>query len=127
MVSWTTGRRKAFIISTLRGGFRRYPPKYEVLRKACVGVMLNAKTGRMAKHYTCATCIVPFPAKEVQVDHIEPIVDPLVGFINFDVFAEKLFCEEDNLQVLCKPCHLKKTKVETDMKPRKEKTKRKKK
>ena len=48
-------------------------------------------------------------AKEIEVDHIEPVVDPDVGFTTWDDFIERLFVEEDKLQVLCKDCHKKKT------------------
>lgn len=109
---WSAGRKKAFITSTIRGGFRRYPPKYVALAKACVGVKLNEKTGRQAKHYTCAKCKKDFPGKEVQVDHKNPVVDPKVGFVSWDEFILRLFCDVLNLQVLCKPCHLVKTKKE---------------
>ena len=101
---WTEGRRKAFITSVLRGGFRRYPAKYEALQEACVGVQLNPKTGRMAKHYYCTMCKIAYPAKDVQVDHKSPVV-PLTGFTTWDSFINRLYCLLDNLQVLCKECH----------------------
>jgi len=109
---WTEGRLRAFITSTLRGGFRRYPPKYETLKEALWGKKLNPKTGRQSLHYTCKECKHEFPAKEVNVDHVLPVVDPETGFENWDVFVKRLFCGKDNLQVLCKPCHDKKTKLE---------------
>lgn len=103
-MDWTEGRRKAFITSVIRGGFQRYPNKYETLKAACSGTMMNDKTGRQAKHYKCAACQVASPAKNVQIDHIEPVV-PLTGFTNWDDFINRLFCSSDNLQVLCKECH----------------------
>jgi hypothetical protein len=48
---WTEGRLKSFITSTLRGGFRRYPPKYESLKEAQVGKKINDKSQRLAMHY----------------------------------------------------------------------------
>jgi len=77
---WTEGRYKSFITSTLRGGFRRYPPKYESLKEAQVGKKINDKSQRLAMHYECAGCKGHFPAKEVQVDHILPVVCPKKGF-----------------------------------------------
>ena len=71
---WTQGRYKSFITSTLRGGFRRYPPKYESLKEAQVGKKINTKSQRLAMHYECCGCKGHFPAKEVQVDHILPVV-----------------------------------------------------
>jgi len=103
--SWTEGRLKAFVTSVLRAGTRRYPPKFQTLSEAYVGQRLNTKTNREGKHYLCALCEGEFPAKEVVVDHIEPVVHPEQGFISWDVFIERLFCKKENLQVLCVGCH----------------------
>jgi hypothetical protein len=43
--------------------------------------------------------------KNVFVDHKVPVVDTEEGFKGWDVFIERLFCEESNLEVLCKSCH----------------------
>jgi len=43
--------------------------------------------------------------KNTFVDHIKPVVDPAVGFTTWDDYIERMFCEADNLQVLCKACH----------------------
>lgn len=106
---WTEGRKKSFIVAVLRSGTRRYPPKYETLAEAKTEKKINKKTGRLAQHYLCATCAEDFPAKEVQVDHIQPVVDPKIGFTTWDSFIERLFCDKDNLQILCKECHSLKT------------------
>lgn len=111
-LKWTPGRLKSFITSTLRGGFRRYPPKYEKLADAKQGKRINKDTGRLAEHYKCAKCKKLFPLKQVQVDHIIPIVNPKDGFTTWDNFIKGLFCDKDNLQVLCKDCHSLKTKIE---------------
>lgn len=115
MASWTEGRVKAFITSVLRAGARKWPPRYTTLHNAKVGKQVNERTGRVAEHYRCNVCEGKFPAKEVEVDHKEPVIDPRKGFISWDVYIERLFCPEENLQVLCKPCHLKKTKYEKSM------------
>jgi 5-methylcytosine-specific restriction endonuclease McrA len=41
----------------------------------------------------------------VFVDHVNPIVDPEQGFVSWDEFINGLFCERENLQVLCGQCH----------------------
>lgn len=109
---WTNARYHSFITSILRAGSRRWPPKYQTLNDSCVGAYTNVKTGRLAKHYKCNTCQQAFPAKDVQVDHVNPIVDPSTGFISWDLKIDALFCEKEGLQTLCKPCHLIKTALE---------------
>lgn len=111
---WTEGRLKSFITSCLRGGFRRYPPKYEVLKEAFIEKRINEKTKRLCAHYLCNSCNGVFPTKEVQVDHIKPIVNPKDGFISWDDFIVNLFCPKENLQVLCIECHKIKTTKEND-------------
>jgi 5-methylcytosine-specific restriction endonuclease McrA len=110
--TWTEGRYRSFITSTIRGGFRRWPPKFAVLKSAITGKKINPKSGRLATMYECAECKEEFPALSVQVDHKDPVVGT-EGFISWDNFIYSLFCEEDNLQVLCKECHAIKTKQET--------------
>ena len=109
---WTAGRLKSFITSVLRGGYRRYPPKYECLNNAFTEKKLNTKTGRESKHYRCNKCKEEFPTSGVNVDHILPIVNPSEGFVSWDSFIEGLFCPINNLQVLCSDCHTEKSATE---------------
>ncbi len=108
---WTPARKKAFIIAVLRGGSRRWPPKYETLNEAKTEKKINVNSGRVAQHFRCAACAEDFPAKMVEVDHITPIVG-IHGFTTWDAFIAGLYCSKANLQVLCKPCHLLKSKKE---------------
>lgn len=48
----------------------------------------------------------------MNVDHILPAVDPEKGFESWDVFIDRLFCEKENLQAICVPCHKVKTQEE---------------
>jgi len=106
--NWTEGRYRSFITSILRGGSRRWAPIYSTKKKARVD------RGK----YRCAACDNIVPATKVVkgkrvnnvfVDHINPVVDPSTGFTTWDDFIDRLFCEEDNLQVLCRTCHDNKT------------------
>lgn len=109
---WTPARKKAFIIAVLRQGTRRWPPKYEALNLAKTEKKINPKSKRLAQHYRCNACKKEFTSTNVQVDHITPVVDPVKGFKDWNTFIKRLFCDIDNLQVLCKPCHEIKTKKE---------------
>lgn len=114
--TWTAARYRSFITSTLRAGSRRWPPKFETLNGAKTEKKVNKATGRIAQHYRCIACNDDYPAKDVQVDHIKPIVDPKKGFQTWDLFIANLFCEKDNLQILCKTCHTEKTNLEKETK-----------
>jgi len=109
--TWTEGRWNSFVTSCLRAGSRRWPPKYETLNEAKTEKKINVKTGRLAQHYRCASCLEEFTAKDVQVDHIDPIANGK-DTISWDEFINRLFCEKHNLQVLCIPCHKIKSKDE---------------
>lgn len=106
--TWTEARYRAFIRSALRGAWQRYPVKHQVLRE-------NRKTVRNKKHkfeYQCEACNNWFQGKEVQVDHIIPC-----GGWDYDelgAWAQRLLCEPEDVQVLCKPCHQKKTNKERE-------------
>lgn len=101
---WTESRFNSFIKSALRSASVRWPPRYTALADAFVGSKINTKTGRMAKHYKCNSCSGEFPLKEVQVNHILPVV-PVEGFSTWDDVISRMFCEQDGLEVLCVPCH----------------------
>jgi len=103
--TWTEARYNQFVRSALRAAFRRWPPKFDVLKNN-----RRVVTGKRHKYeYQCAECGEWFKQKEVQVDHIIPAGTSLKGW---DEFIDKLFVGEDSMQILCKPCHKIKTKKE---------------
>lgn len=106
-LTWTESRYFGFIRSALRNAFSKYPPKYEALKQA----KHKVDWGRTKVAYKCAECLELHPSKEVQVDHIEP-AGSLKTYSDLPAFVERLFCEQDGLQVLCKECHNKKTQAE---------------
>jgi hypothetical protein len=112
---WTEARYRSFVTSTLRAGSRKWPPKYETLNAAKTEKKINKATGRLAQHYLCAMCEQEYTQKDVQVDHIKPVIDPKKGFVSWDTYIDRMFCEGKNLQVLCKVCHAEKTKIEKEI------------
>lgn len=92
---------KGLIISHLRKIFFYSPLRREAISKAKVGNLY--RSGINGKKY---------PINEVKVDHVIPVVDPKVGFVDWNTFIDRLFCPVENLQVISKEEHDAKTKKE---------------
>lgn len=68
---------------------------------------------RQKFEYQCAECQGWFAEKHINVDHKIP-AGSLNSGADLASFVERLFCEADNLQVLCETCHNRKTKAEKE-------------
>ncbi len=95
----------AMIRFTLREKSRYWKPISLCRARARRKVQLVGK--RWSYQYQCNMCKNWFSIKDIEVDHIVPVgslncAEDLPGFV------ERLFCEIDGLQVLCKECHKKK-------------------
>jgi hypothetical protein len=55
--------------------------------------------------YLCKLCNLWFKAKDVCVDHSPVAAGSIKSVEDIGAFANNLFCETDNLRVLCSPCH----------------------
>lgn len=111
---WTAARFHSFVKSALRSASNRWPPKTEVLKAARVerGVYKCAGYQRNAHKVPASLPGIGrngARGRNVFVDHIEPVVDPVLGFQSWDEVVARLFCEKDGMQLLCKQCHDKKT------------------
>jgi 5-methylcytosine-specific restriction endonuclease McrA len=99
----------SFIRSALRQKSRWWKPITQC--------KLNAKRPykgplkRQKFEYQCNSCKKWFAEKNINVDHIQP-AGSLNCAADLPGFVERLFCEIDNLQVLCTNCHDVKTKNE---------------
>ena len=98
---WTEARRKSFIVNALRRASIKWPVRGDVLKKAQRPAEGEDLPKNTKWEYQCNSCKEWFFGKEVEVDHIEECG----SHADINQFAQMLFCESDNLQVLCKPCH----------------------
>lgn len=77
-------------------------------------VMAEARVSR--GKYKCAICKKIFGRKQIAIDHIEPVNNPLTGFTTWDDYINRLFCPAGGLNLLCnngkQSCHKLKSKEE---------------
>lgn len=107
--------RHNFAVAILRRGSYKWPSKNII--------KIEARVERGM--YKCASCSQCFGPKDIQVDHISPVI-PVSGWDNFDNYIERLYCDSNSLQVLCKLCHSNKTAVESNLRVKKQQKKSKK-
>ena len=111
---WTEARFRSFIISALRGAHGKWGVKHDAKKSAWVSRGV----------YRCAACSVEGPAtlpplegrsrkrNNAAVDHINPVVEPEVGFVDWNTYIDRMFLEIKGYQVLCYKCHAEKTAAE---------------
>lgn len=98
---------RGFIINALRRAWGKSWAKRNCLESA----KSECKDGRYRVQFQCACCKQQFHFKEVQVDHIVPVLG-LAGFDTWEGVIERMFVGPEGLQVLCKPCHKEKSATE---------------
>jgi 5-methylcytosine-specific restriction endonuclease McrA len=105
---WTEAAFWAFIRSGLRRMSMRWRP---IVMDALIAARRKSKSKRNPRlkwQFQCAICEKWKSRKYVQVDHIEP-VGSLTCAEQAGDHINRLFCEVDNLQVVCRKCHKAKT------------------
>lgn len=74
--------------------------------------------------FKCAECKKLFGRKEIIVDHVSPVVSVEDGFVNWQIYIDRMFVPSSKLQVLCKKlCHKLKTNLENKERRRVKKSK----
>ena len=119
---------KTWVVWALRKASYRWPARQAALRHAAatkaeyVQHQGEGVSKLVRNFYFCAKCKLVFSRKGVSVDHIEPVVDPRKGWQGFDEYIRRMFCSETGFQILCGPCHDKKTKKENTVRRKERKT-----
>lgn len=109
---WTESQYFSRIRSALRRTFRFWGPMQLALDKA--SRPSRSENKRLKKEYQCAHCKEWFKRADVEVDHIIPC-GSLNSYKDIPSFLERLTPESiEAFQVLCKPCHLIKTKKDRE-------------
>lgn len=95
-----------FLVVTLRRAFKKHPLYNEAKKRSQIEYFEHSATGKPMRRvkYQCATCSIQVSERDFRdmaVDHIDPVipVDKLMD--HHHEWIDRLFCNIDNLQVLC--------------------------
>lgn len=107
-------KERGLIKGALRRVFSRSELRRQVLIKSIRPGYYDESRPRVKKWSLCAECSKMTPTYKAQVDHKVPLVpvDRSLEDMNWDEIVDRLWCSEDNLRVLCPPCHEVKSKEE---------------
>lgn len=113
-------------IKRVRGTLRKIASQVvrdEVLKANKKRIQCPNKAGNMQlmNHHSCFSCKKWFRPDKVEIDHIDEVGQfKIEGKLrntkygdcrvtNWQSWMDRLFCDLDNFQILCIPCHQKKT------------------
>lgn len=102
---WTESQYWLFIRNALRtASYKKYPP---IVRQALERVRRpsQSENKRLKWEFQCAACEFWYPRKLVRVDHIYP-VGSLLCYEDAPAYIARLFCEPEDLRILCVDCDL---------------------
>lgn len=96
------------------------PHKQEALNKAKVDVathecalcecyMYSGVSNEKFKELKLKHPKKKFKREKPQADHINSVVEVGVGFVDWNTYIERLFCDTDGYQILCDECHKEKS------------------
>lgn len=108
------------IISSLKRSFSRSPIVQEMLDDVRTEEVWYKKDGTPAKKprvlFECAECKNKEMRKNVQCDHVEPVVPVEIPskHMSLAIICHRLFVGKEGLQILCKSCHKEKSKKENE-------------
>lgn len=97
-----------FVKNTLRRASYRWPARGEAEKAARISRGL----------YRCNMCAGEFQRKDVELDHVEPVVPIKEAWIDengnadWNLYITRLFPDKEGYQIICKTCHFSKTSIE---------------
>lgn len=112
---------KSRVISALRKLSYSHKPRNVVKNAAKIDICLykcsgcgilvyDGKSDERYEEYCSKYGLVLYD--RINMDHINPVVNPDIGWENWDIYITRMFCDEAGWQAICSVCHDKKTKEE---------------
>lgn len=114
-----TPQELGLIKGAMRRVFSRSLLREKIVKSASIEHR-DPRRPRVKRWSVCTFCTKKVPSYLCEVDHITPVCPLDKGLVdmNLDDLADNIWCEESNLQLLCKECHLTKTKEEGSVRRR---------
>lgn len=108
-----TKKERGLIKGSLRRVFSRSELRKAIL-DASVEMYSDPTRARVKRWSRCAICKKLHPSYAMEVDHKSPIVrfDEVGTDLDANTLIDRLWCEENNLQICCSPCHDQKSALE---------------
>lgn len=112
-------KERNLVKGALRRLFGRSEIRRNVIEKAIIKGYSDPKRKAVKFWVKCETCGKMEAKSNVQIDHREPLIpiDSSLEEMTWDQVVDRLWCDEDNLAIICKPCH--RSKSSAEMKERK--------
>lgn len=94
-----------YLLAYFRRVWRWDPERKAVLEAS------HQKAGSLLNRQ-CEKCKKNFPKRKVVADHIDPVINPRTGFVDWNTLYLRLFVPRTGLQALCTVCHRIKSNLE---------------
>lgn len=109
-----SAKERGLVKGALRRVFSRSELRREVMAKAVLKGVTDPARPRVTKWAMCEICRKIEAAYKLQVDHLVPVIpiNSSLEDMTWDTIMERLWCEPENLQVVCLSCHKEKSKAE---------------
>lgn len=107
-------KERNLIKGALRRVFSRSDLRRNVIQNSIVTGYSDPDRKAVKFWVKCETCKKMEAKSNVQVDHKNPVisVNETLDDLSWDQLIDRLWCDIDNLAIICKPCHKEKSKLE---------------
>lgn len=112
-----SAKERNLIKGAIRRVFSRSELRKKVIDNSTLLCYSDSSRPRVKTWCKCAVCEQPEAKSYMECDHIEPIVpiDSTLEEMSWDTVIDRIWCDESNLQAVCKACHKQKSKTENKL------------
>lgn len=107
-------KERNLLKGAIRRVFSRSDLRKQIIAKSIVKGYQDPNRKAVKFWVKCETCGNMEAKSNVQVDHVKPVISvtETLEDLTWDELVNRLWCEEQNLAIICIPCHKVKSKQE---------------